>query len=91
MTRILGAAALFVLAATTGAFAGGGAVVRPATMCNEAQLSQAALAVDGIRDRDARLTAKSELNLAVRLLQDNQPEACLQHLTIATAYVTPEY
>jgi hypothetical protein len=88
MIRTLSAAALLALAVSTGALASG-AVVTPATMCNESQLAQAALAVDGIRNLDDRAEAKAELNLAVRLLQDNQPQACMQHLTIASSFVTP--
>ena len=89
MIKIATAAAIIGIAFTSGALAAENAVTTPATQCNEAQLKQAKNAVDSIQDPQKRDAATQELNMAVQMLQNNDPQGCLAHLTNASKYVTP--
>jgi hypothetical protein len=89
MIKITTAAAVIAIAFTSGALAAENAVSTPATLCNEARLKQAQNAVDSIQDAQKKDAATQELNMAVQMLQNNDPQGCLVHLTNASKYVTP--
>jgi hypothetical protein len=89
MIKVAGIALLFVTALSGSAFAAQNAVSTPFTNCNEAQLKQAQNAVDSIPDPQKKSAASQELSMAVQMLQSNDPQGCLEHLTNASKYVTP--
>lgn len=89
MIKSICVAAALTLGLAAGAMAAPNAVWTRASQCNESQLKQMKNSVDSIRDPLRQEAALEELDTAVALLQDNDPDGCMMHLSNAAEYVTP--
>lgn len=89
MIKLFCGAMVLALGIATSAAAGQGAVRTQTNQCNQSQLKQMKDSVDTIRDPLRHEAAAEELDMAVALLQDNDFDGCMVHLTNASEYVTP--
>lgn len=89
MIKSVCTAAALVLGLATSALSAPNGVVTPANQCNMSRLQQMQLSVDAIRDPLRHEAAAEELDTAVALMRDNDPDGCMVHLSNAADYVTP--
>ncbi len=90
MTKTVCAGMLVALGLATSALAAPNGVVTPANQCNTARLQQMQLSIDAIRDPVRQEAASAELSMAVAMMQQNDTDGCLMHLTNASEYVLPQ-